>query len=73
MVALSKPVIRKARVRPEAKQHGVSEELVITIYPGGDIGIREARRRSMPEQRFSAMALYVGAVTREIMMKETRR
>jgi len=42
MTTLTKPVTRKAHTQPAA--YGVRPELVISLHPGGIIGIREAGR-----------------------------
>ena len=56
----SKPVRRKVRVKAP---HGVNPELVITLYPGGIIGLREAGRRR--EYHVAAGSLYARLVTQE--------
>lgn len=60
MTTLTKAVTRKARTTPAA--HGVRAELVISLYPHGVIGIREAGRRSKSEITFEAARLYVDGI-----------
>lgn len=62
MTALTKSVTRKARTTPAA--YGVRSDLVISLHPGGIIGIREAGRRSSSEICFDASRLYVDGVRR---------
>ena len=64
MTTLNKPVARRAVTRPAA--YGVRAELVISIHPGGIIGIREVGRRSKSEVCFEAAELYVDGVRRRI-------
>jgi len=60
MTTLTKPVTRKACTTPAA--HGVRPELVISLHPGGIIGIREAGRRDASGIMFEAARLYVDGV-----------
>ena len=60
MTSLTKAVTRKARTTPAA--HGVCADLVISLHPGGIIGIREAGRRSKSEVCFEAARLYVDGI-----------
>lgn len=46
-------------VRLAEYQHGTSPEMVITIYPGGIIGLRERGRRQKSELTVKAAGLYV--------------
>ena len=64
MTALTKPVTRKAHTSPAA--YGVRSELIISMHPGGIIGIRECGRRSKTEVCFDASVLYVDGVRRRI-------
>lgn len=64
MTPLNKPVTRKAVTRPAA--HGVRAELVISLHPGGIVGIREVGRRSKSEVCFEAAELYVEGIRRRI-------
>lgn len=61
MTLLNKPVVRKTR--PHDLPHGVADEIVVTLYPGGVIGLRELRRRK--EYRLDAGVLYVAAMVKE--------
>ena len=69
MTSLDKPdakkVVRKTRARVP---HGVKDQIVITLYPGGLIGLREHRRRK--EYTLEVGALYLRAVRAEV---ETKR
>lgn len=60
MTALTKRVVRKTRGRVP---HGVRAEIVVTLYPGGIIGLRELGRRK--EYDFEVGALYSRAVLAE--------
>lgn len=66
MTLLSKPVRRRTAW---AAPHGVAPEVVITLYPGGMIGLREVRRRK--EVVLSASSLYTRALMAE--QREKRR
>ncbi len=69
MTDLKRPVKRVARglVVP----HGVNPDLVISLYPGGVIGLREARRRK--EVKVSAATLYTQALLAEVRAKRRKR
>ena len=58
MTAATKPVRRK--VRSAHVPHGVNPDIVVTIYPGAIIGLREARRRR--EYKVEVGALYARLV-----------
>lgn len=73
MTRLTKPVRRTTSVDAP---HGIASTLVIALYPGGVIGIREARRRK--EIHLSAIALYERALVEEAsaaarQRRQTRR
>ena len=59
MTRLTKPV---RRVVSHRTSHAIGE-LVITLYPGGIIGIRESRRRK--EVTLDASVLYIRAIRDE--------
>lgn len=59
MTRLNKPV---RRVTQHRSSHAIGQ-LVITLYPGGIIGIRESRRRK--EFTMDAAKLYMRAVMEE--------
>ena len=61
MTRLAKPVTRTAMC---AVPHGVNPTLVITLYPGGVIGLRESRRRK--EYTVAAGTLYAQLVGAEV-------
>jgi hypothetical protein len=71
MTALTKPVTRKANTCPAA--HGVSPQLIISLHPGGIIGIREHGRRSKTEVCFDASVLYVDGVRRRIAKERAEK
>lgn len=68
MTVLKKPVRRFARC---ATPHGVKDELAITLYPGGIIGIREKGRRR--EVQVSAGVLYARLLMEEARARPRRR
>ena len=61
MTACTKPVRRKCRAHVP---HGVTDQIVVTIYPGGCIGLRELRRRK--EYVLEVGELYVQAIHAEV-------
>lgn len=60
MTRLVKPVQRRTTWNAP---YGVAREVVITLYPGGVIGLREARRRK--EVQLQAATLYAQALLAE--------
>jgi hypothetical protein len=64
---LKKPISRRTESRVS---HAIAP-LVITLYPGGIIGIREVRRRK--EVVFDAGTLYLQAVAREVDGRRKRK
>ena len=68
MTALKKPV---RRTTTWAAPHGVAEQVVITLYPGGVIGLRESRRRK--EVQLNAATLYTRALLEERRRAKTPR
>ena len=68
MTRLSKPVTRRTSWNAP---HGVNPEVVITLYPGGVIGLREARRRK--EVQVNASTLYTRALLAEQRAKKAKR
>lgn len=69
MTDLKRPVKRVARGL--AVPHGVNPDLVISLYPGGVIGLREARRRK--EVKVSASTLYTRALEDEARVQRRKR
>lgn len=69
MTDLKRPVKRVARGL--AVPHGVNPDLVINLYPGGVIGLREARRRK--EVKISALTLYTRALQDEARVQRGKR
>ncbi len=69
MTTLTKPVSRRAHVRVP---HGVRPEIIVTIYPGGELGLREAGRPSRTEQRLDLGTLYVAAIKSAVRRSENR-
>lgn len=63
MTKLNRAVRRTTRVGDVP--HGVRNDLVITLYPGGVIGLREHRRRR--EFQVSAGTLYTRLVNAEVL------
>lgn len=61
MTDLTKPVRRVAR--GVIRTHGLRPSVVITLYPGGVIGIREHGRRK--EYQIPAESVLTLAITRE--------
>lgn len=61
MTALTKPVKRST---PARVPHGITPILVIMLYPGGMIGLRELGRRR--EYQVEAGALYARLVQAEV-------
>lgn len=69
MTHLGKPLRRTCSW---AAPHGVAPAVVITLYPGGTIGLRELRRRK--EVLLSAATLYTHALLAERrLVKKARR
>lgn len=66
MTLLTKPVTRST---PWSAPHGVARSVVITLYPGGIIGLREHRRRK--EVKMDAATLYTRALLAEQRMART--
>lgn len=66
MTSLNKPVTRRTRA---SVPHGVKPEIVITLYPGGTIGLREAGRRKTAEYFLDVGTLYVRAVQNKIAVE----
>lgn len=67
MTKLVKPVKRTATCQVP---HGVNPSLVITLHPGGVIGLRESRRRR--EYLIAAGRLYAQLVAAEARQKRAR-
>lgn len=63
MTQLDKPVQRRTRA---SVPHGVKPEIVITLYPGGTIGLRESGRRKSAEVCVDVGTLYVQAVQNKV-------
>lgn len=62
MTPATKPVRRKVSVRAP---HGVSSQIVLTIYPDGLIGLRELGRPARTEKQLDIAQLYVNAIFAE--------
>lgn len=67
MTILTKPVKRST---PWNAPHGVARSVVITLYPGGIIGLREHKRRK--EVKVDAATLYTRALLAETRQMRTR-
>lgn len=63
MTDLNKPLSRRTRA---SVPHGVKPEIIVTLYPGGTIGLRESGRRKSAEYCLDVGALYVRAVQNKI-------
>jgi len=68
MTELTKPVRRVAQVRQ--MPHGFRDRLVITLFPGGIVSVRETRHKESIE--FDLGKLYASALVRRAMGKKTR-
>ena len=68
MTTCTKPVRRKCQAHVP---HGVTPQIIVTIYPGGCIGLREWRRRK--EYTFEVGELYVQAVRAEVRARLKKR
>lgn len=66
MTLLKKPISRRTETRVS---HAIAP-LVITLYPGGIIGVREIRRRK--EFQFDAATLYLKSVLNEVNARRKR-
>lgn len=69
MTALTKPLTRS--VDHPHMPHGYRDRLVITVYPGGFIEVRETRRREMV--RLDVGILYVKELIRQRMKSWKQR
>jgi hypothetical protein len=70
MTDLVKPIKRIARGL--SVPHGIKPDLVITIYPGGIVGIKEHSRSMRSEIQYSASALYEQGVISQQRKRLTR-
>ncbi len=70
MTDLNKPVTRRTRA---IVPHGVKPEIVVTLYPGGTMGLREAGRRRKHEYCLDIGKLYVRAVENAIATKRMEK
>ncbi len=68
MTALKKPVRRTTTWHAP---HGVADQVIITLYPGGVIGLRERRRRK--EVQLDAAQLYTRALLEERRKERVKR
>lgn len=68
MTDLTKPVRRSTAARVP---HGVTPRLIVTIYPGGLLGLREHRRRK--EYHLDLGTLYVQAIRQEVAEAKRER
>lgn len=68
MTELTKPVKRVATVRE--MPHRFRNRLVITLYPGGIVSVREARRAESVE--FDLAKLYASAIIRRALPQKRR-
>lgn len=67
---LTKPVRRAATV---PYTHGIKPELVVTLYPGGVLGIREQRRPARTEVKVAIATIYQRALWARTPVRRSRR
>ncbi len=53
--------------------HGVKPQIVVTLYPGGTIGLRESGRRKSAEYCLDIGRLYVSAVQNKLAVERMRK
>lgn len=70
MTDLNKAVTRRTRANVP---HGVKPEIVVTLYPGGTIGLRESGRRRTAEYFLDLGKLYVRAVENSVAVKRMEK
>lgn len=70
MTDLNKAVTRRTRANVP---HGVKPEIVVTLYPGGTIGLRESGRRRSAEYCLDIGKLYVRAVESQVAFKRMEK
>jgi len=70
MTDLNKAVTRRTRANVP---HGVKPEIVVTLYPGGTIGLRETGRRRKHEYCLDIGRLYVRAVQAKLAFEGMQR
>ena len=70
MTDLNKQISRKTRANVP---HGVRGEIIVTLYPGGTIGLRESGRRKASEVCVDVGTLYVRAVQSKIAGERLQR
>lgn len=63
MTTLKRPLKRSVEC---AVPHGVNRELVITLYPGGILGLREAGRRQASEVQVQVGVIYARALAERV-------
>ena len=63
------PVRRVVRTRAP---HGVTPEIVVSVYPNGTIGLRETRRPARTEKTVEIGSLYVRLI-QEAVLRQGRR
>jgi hypothetical protein len=69
MTDLNKPITRNTKRTPA---HG-ARPLVITLYPGGTIGLREQGRRKQTEVCLDSGRLYLRAVENRIAVERMNK
>ncbi len=65
MTDLNKAISRRTRA---SVPHGVKPEIIVTLYPGGTIGLRENGRRKHTEVFCDVGRLYQKAVENKIVV-----
>jgi hypothetical protein len=74
MTDLTKPIRRIAR--NAVSTHGLSADLVVTLYPGGILGLREPRRRqewTIPLEAVLTLAIQRDADAQRAAKRITRK
>src|ERR1041384_2970699 len=69
MTPATKPVTRRVSARVP---HGVTPLIAVTIYPNGNIGLRELRRPKSTEILLDVGQLYVSTLRSQINAREAR-
>jgi len=70
MTALSRPIKRTCNPRTKLP-HGFADTLILTLYPGGILGVREARHRE--ELTLDVADWYARTLTRRALEATRKR
>lgn len=71
MTTIRKPLRRRVQCDGQVP-HGVNPELVITLYPGGMLGLRETGRRQSSEIQVHVGVIYARALAGQAREKRGR-